>query len=75
MLVYQGGLASGVPGEIRGYWTAHQLYGKLPWKDLFTPSIEILRSGITVTHHMGLLIWNKLSLPDFLMSVSVLNRH
>ena len=47
-----GGLASGVPGEIQGYWTAHRAYGKMKWRDLFTPSIEILRSGIEVTAHM-----------------------
>ena len=50
---FQGGLASGIPGEVRGHWTAHQMYGKLPWKDLFTPTIKILRSGITVAYHLG----------------------
>ena len=47
-----GGLATAVPGEILGYSTAHKMYGKLKWKDLFTPTIKILRSGIEVSSHM-----------------------
>ena len=43
-----GGLAVGVPGEIAGYAEASQLFGKLPWNQLFNESIEMMRHGIRV---------------------------
>ena len=43
-----GGLASGVPGELRGLEYLHQKYGKLDWERLMQPSIDLARVGFTV---------------------------
>lgn len=43
-----GGLASGVPGEVRGLYYLHQKYGKLPWKKVLDPAIGVARYGFRV---------------------------
>jgi len=40
-----GGLASGVPGELRGLEYLHKKYGKLPWKDVVYPAAEVAQRG------------------------------
>ncbi|KAJ9161053.1 Gamma-glutamyltransferase 1 [Coniochaeta hoffmannii] len=44
-----GGLASGVPGELRGLEYAHKHYGALPWNQVVQPAIKVARYGFTVT--------------------------
>ena len=36
-----GGLAVGVPGEVRGFEEAHRRWGHLPWHRLVQPSVEL----------------------------------
>ncbi|MBN9117635.1 MAG: gamma-glutamyltransferase [Planctomycetes bacterium] len=40
--------AAGVPGTVRGLALAHSKYGKLPWKDVVTPAVELAEKGFTV---------------------------
>ena len=40
-----GGQASGVPGTVAGFWAAHQRFGKLPWRELLLPAIELAEEG------------------------------
>ena len=52
----QGGLATGIPGEIAGYWEAYKLAGRLPWHTLFQPSIRMCRNGFHITKTLARVI-------------------
>lgn len=47
-----GAATIAVPGELKGYWALHQRYGKLPWKKLFEPAIELCTKGVPVTNFL-----------------------
>lgn len=48
-LSLQGRLASGVPGSVDGMVKAHERYGKLGWKELIQPAIDLARNGFPIT--------------------------
>jgi gamma-glutamyltranspeptidase/glutathione hydrolase len=41
-----GHLASGVPGSVAGLAAMHEKLGRLPWRDLVAPSIELAREHV-----------------------------
>ena len=46
-------LASGVPGTIDGIISAHSKYGKLPFKDLIQPAIDLAEKGFPLTRNQA----------------------
>jgi gamma-glutamyltranspeptidase/glutathione hydrolase len=44
-----GRLASGVPGSVDGMAQAHAKYGKLGWKQILQPAIDIAKNGVILT--------------------------
>jgi len=48
----EGGLASGIPGEVRGLQHLHTNYGKLPWATVMQPAIKVARKGWRVNQDL-----------------------
>ncbi|UKT63093.1 gamma-glutamyltransferase [Pedobacter mucosus] len=44
-----GHLASGIPGSVDGMVEAHQKYGKLTWKQVLQPAIDLAENGFKLT--------------------------
>lgn len=55
-VTFKGGLAIGIPGEIKGLYEAWKIGGRLPWKDLFQPTIKKLREGWNVSEPLAVAI-------------------
>jgi len=43
-----GGISVAVPGEVAGYYEAWRRFGRLPWRRLLQPTIEMCRDGYRV---------------------------
>ena len=46
---HKGLLSVGVPGTVAGLFQAHQKYGKLPWKDLVQPAVDLAKNGFPMS--------------------------
>ena len=46
---FLGAAAVTVPGAVDAWWTLHQKYGKLPWKDVLTPAAEVAEEGMPIS--------------------------
>jgi gamma-glutamyltranspeptidase/glutathione hydrolase len=51
-LNYVGWKAVGVPGTVAGFEAAHR-WGRLPWKDLVAPAIELAAEGFVVEPYLA----------------------
>src|SRR3954470_9544105 len=45
-LFHSGPASCAIPGATLGLETAHRAFGRLPWRDLFPPAIELARGGV-----------------------------
>jgi gamma-glutamyltranspeptidase/glutathione hydrolase len=48
-LTNQGYLAPGVPGTVRGLALAHKKFGRLPWKDVVMPAVQLAEDGFVMS--------------------------
>src|SRR4029077_5616211 len=48
-----GALASGVPGSVAGLALAHRRAGKLPWKVVVEPAVELARDGFPMDDNIA----------------------
>jgi gamma-glutamyltranspeptidase/glutathione hydrolase len=48
-----GGRSVGVPGTLRALELAHRQHGKLPWKDLFEPAIQLAEKGFAISPRLA----------------------
>ena len=51
-----GGLPVGVPGVMRMLEVAHREHGRLPWRDLFAPAIELAETGFEISPRLYFLL-------------------
>ncbi|XP_022647084.1 glutathione hydrolase 1 proenzyme-like [Varroa destructor] len=54
-----GALSIAVPGELSAYEKAHSLFGRMPWKQLVQPTIDLCRKGFPVTKELANALANK----------------
>ena len=45
-LFHIGAASCAIPGAALGLETAHKSFGRMPWRDLFAPAVELARKGV-----------------------------
>ena len=53
-----GATTVSVPGAVDAWWSLHQRYGKLPWKDMFQPAIRHCEEGAPVIQQTAFYVGN-----------------
>ena len=48
-MLLAGALSIGLMGEVKAAWELWEIYGELPWRELFQPAIQLARDGVNVT--------------------------
>lgn len=66
-----GHLASGVPGAVAGLYALHQRYGKLAWRDVVQPAIELADKGFIVNERFALIARGDRRLAQFPASAAL----
>jgi gamma-glutamyltranspeptidase/glutathione hydrolase len=51
-----GAISVSVPGAVDAWWSLHQRYGSLPWKDLFQPAIRHAEEGAPIVQYTALVL-------------------
>ena len=52
-LTNQGYLAPGVPGTVRGLALAQKKFGRLPWKDVVMPAVQLADEGFVISDDLA----------------------
>ncbi len=60
-----GGSAVGVPGLLRMLELVHKQHGRLPWKELFQPSIQMAKRGFAISSRLASMIASDKYLKTF----------
>ena len=60
-----GGKSVGVPGVVRMLEMVHKTHGKLPWRELFQPAIQLARQGFPISP----LLYDRLSKEKYLPQI------
>jgi gamma-glutamyltranspeptidase / glutathione hydrolase len=52
-LTESGYLAPGVPGTVRGLAMVHRKFGRLPWKTVVSPAVDLAENGFVVSESLA----------------------